>query len=277
MPIPLIDIYFLIALLVAGLAVGFGAGLFGIGGGTVLIPVFLTIFPYFSSDPSIVMHVAIATSLALIIPTSISSTMAHSRLGNFDVAVFKRWIPGVIIGVLLGTTLIHYIPSFWLKIFFTTYLFFCFTYALFKKQPQGTKGNGPTGLARGFLSFMVGLFSSLLGIGGGTFTVPIFMFFDYPLKKAIAISATTGLFIGVVGAVCVTAGSLGVTGTPKYSLGYVNILAFLVVTPTAMLASPWGAKLASKLEHKTLQKVYAGFLLFIFLFMIFKLVTHFEG
>ncbi len=260
-------------LLVVGLFAGFLAGLFGIGGGTVLVPMFLTLFPLFGFDHGLMMHIAVSTSLALIVPTALASTHSHYQFGHLDFKMLKKWAPGLVIGILSSAVVIHSIPTYVLKLFFTGYLLVCFLFTLLKQAGEGLNTNGPGPWISGVSSFFVGALSTLLGTGGGTFTVPIMLYFDYPLKKGIAISAITGLFIGLIGSIVIILGSYQIPDLPNYSLGYVNLLAFVAVAPTAMLASKYGARFEERLPKHRLNGLYTLFLLVAFLTMLYHLLA----
>lgn len=268
------DWVILLILLAVGLFAGFLAGVFGIGGGTVLVPIFLTLFPLIGfTQHELMMHIAVSTSLALIIPTAIASSYSHFQAGHLDFNMLKKWAPGLVVGILASAIVIHSIPTYVLKIFFTVYLLVCFLFTLLKQEGAGLNKAGPGPVASGVSSFFVGGLSTLLGTGGGTFTVPILLYFDYPLKEGIGISAITGLFIGVIGSVVIILGSYHIPDLPRYSLGYVNVLAFVAVAPTAMIASKVGAYYEERLSKHLLNRLYTLFLLVAFLIMLYHLLT----
>ncbi len=266
------DWLIIVILLVVGLGAGFLAGLFGIGGGTVLVPIFLTLFPLIGLKHELMMHIAVSTSLALIIPTAIASTYSHYSCGHLDLRMLRRWAPGLVIGVLASAAIIHSIPTYVLKLFFAIYLLVCFLFTLLKQEGEEANTSGPDFWISSIFSFLVGGCSTLLGTGGGTFTVPILMYFDYPLKKGIAISAITGLFIGLIGSVVIILSSYQTPDLPKYSLGYINLMAFIAVAPTAMFASKWGAFYEERLNKHRLNQAYTLFLLIAFLIMLYHLL-----
>lgn len=265
----LIDIITLLALVIAGFITGIAAGIFSIGGGTVLIPLLLTLFAKLGFPQTIDMHIAIATSLALIIPTAISSSTTHYRNQNLDFGIAKQWIPGICIGTLLGIFLVHICSSFWLKLFFSGYLLFCIIYSFVKKEPSESQAWQQKQRTLFPISTLVGCFSAMLGIGGGTFTTPILSFLNYPIKKALAISAFTGLFIGSIGAVTIAVSSLTIPNLPPFSIGYINWLVFILIAPTAIIGSALGVNIANKQSKQTIQKTYTLFLSVIFLLMLY--------
>lgn len=268
----LTDLWVMLALIGSGLMTGLAAGLFGIGGGTVLIPLLLTVFSQANIPHDVVMHVAVATSLALIIPTALASTIGHCSKQNMDWQFAKRWIPGICIGVIFGVILIHSMSTHWLKLLFATYLLFCIGYSLFTQESMEDNLAGPPRVATCILSLFVGFFSTLLGVGGGTFTTPILEFYHYPLKRAIAISAFTGLFIGGIGAGVIVMTSVHIPELPPHSLGYVNWLVFILIAPTAIIGSPLGVLWEQKLSAKTLSRAYTGFLITVFMLMVYHLL-----
>lgn len=270
----LTDVLVVIALLLSGALTGFAAGLFGIGGGTILIPLMLTIFGHLHLAPTIEMHIAVATSLALIIPTGLISSYKHYRNGNLDLILSRRWIPGVCIGVLLGVLLIHMVSTLILKLFFTCYLIFCLIYAFFEKKHDGSNLEGPKSYIATLIGGVIGFFSTLLGVGGGTFTTPILGYCDYPIKHAVPISAITGAFIGVLATSIIILTSYTVPNLPPYSIGYVNWLVVALIAPTAILATPVGVNWGTHISSETLNKAYTLFIALVLLLMLYHLIFH---
>ncbi len=267
----LTDVYAVAALLVSGAVTGLAAGLFGIGGGTILIPLMLTIFAHMQLAPTIEMHIAVATSLALIIPTGLISSYKHYRNGNLDIALSQRWIPGVCLGVLFGVMLIHMVSTLALKLFFTGYLLFCLFYTLFEKKQDGNNLEGPKSYFATVIGGLIGFFSTLLGVGGGTFTTPILGYCDYPIKHAVSISALTGMFIGIIATSIITLTSFSLPNLPPYSIGYVNWLVVALIAPTAILATPLGVNWGMRISSNNLNKAYTLFIALVLLLMIYHL------
>lgn len=262
-------------LLVVGAIAGVASGLFGIGGGIVLVPTFATLLPHVGTGPEFLMHMAVGTSLALILPAGSMATRKQSQLGNLEWPLFWRWLPWILAGVAIGSILLNYLSSEKLKIFFVFYLLAVTLYVAFQpKPPPGTVGR-PNLISQIVAAPIIGACSVLLGIGGGTFTVPFFKFFHYPLKKAIAISTATSLFVGLGGGLGVILDGVGQTGRPDYSLGFIYIPAFLLITPAMMVFAPLGAKLAHTLPNKTLHRVYVSFLAVMTVYMFVKVFVGF--
>lgn len=266
------DIIIIIVFIVSGYLSGIAAGLFGIGGGTVLVPLFLTVFHILGISPTLDIHIAIATSLALIIPTACSASYAQYTNNNLDLHISKRWIPGISVGVIFGVLLLHVVPGLWLKVFFSFYLLFCIVFNLLTKEDESGVSHTPPFLALITLSPFVGCFSTLIGIGGGTFTTPILTFFKYPLRKALGISSFTGLFIGTIGAFLIMMTTLSAPNLPSFSFGYVNWMAFILVAPTSIFGSRMGVLIANKLTQIQLKNIYTGFLCFVLCVMLYHLL-----
>ena len=182
MPIGIDDLYFVIFLLIAGVAAGYVGGLFGIGGGTLLVPIFLTIFPYVHTSHTVVMHVAVGTSLALLVPNTAMAAYKQYKAGNIDFTLLKRWMPFIIIGATIGVSIIKFIPTLYLKIIFACYLYASFAFVAFKKERETDVEGAPHGLAMGVVGTLIGGFSVLLGSGGGTFSVPFMKLYHYPMN-----------------------------------------------------------------------------------------------
>ncbi len=261
------DIYFILALVATGALAGYTGGLFGVGGGAVLVPVLITIFPFFGASHAAVMHGAVGTSLALLVPNTFMSARKQYRMGNIEFPLVKRWLPFVVLGALIGVSIVKFIPTLYLKIFFALYLYVSFLFFLLKKELHEEIHGKPHGYAMGIVGSMIGCFSVLLGMGGGTFTVPYTQIHNYPIKKAVALSSTTGFFIGVVGTVGVIISGLGVPGRVPYSLGFVNLLAFIIMLPLVLVFPGYGVRTANHIDKKTLKRAYTIFLLVIALYM----------
>lgn len=269
------DLYFVMVLIAVGMIAGYSGGLFGMGGGVVLVPVFVTLFPFFHAESSVVMHNAVGTSLALIIPTTLMSAIKQYKMKNMDFPLLKQWIPFVILGAIIGTAIIKFIPALYLKLFFSVYLYTTFLYVVFRKKPHTEKEGRPHGIAVKIVGVMVGWFSVLLGMGGGAFSVPFTKVYNYPIKKALSFSSTTGVFISMIGTVGAIMSGLGVAGRTPYSLGFVNVVAFIIVAPVVLFCSPYGVRQANAMDKNKLHRLYAGFLLILAIYMTFEIFYDF--
>jgi uncharacterized membrane protein YfcA len=250
-----------IAYIVLGLFAGFVAGLLGVGGGLIIVPVLAFIFAAHHFPEQYVMHLALGTSLASIIFTSISSFRAHHQHGAVNWKIWREVTPGIVTGTLLGSVLAAYLSAYFLKVFFVVFVFYVGTQMLLDIKPKALREL--PGLPGMFAAGnVIGVVSSLVGIGGGTLSVPFMTWCNIKLHQAIGTSAAIGLPIAVAGAVGYIANGLAVSGKlPPHSLGFVYLPALAAIVVASILTAPLGAKLAHRLPVKKLKKIFA-FLLF---------------
>lgn len=249
-----------IGLLATGAIAGILAGLLGVGGGIVIVPVLFYLFDYLQIPKSISMHLAVATSLATIIPTSISSSRSHYKKGALDVDLLKFWAPFIFVGAGLGGYLSRYIKSDELTILFGIIaLIVSINMAIPKKLvlsdhlPKSKTVNGTIGAIIGFLS-------SLMGIGGGTLSVPTLTLFSYPVHRAVGTASAFGLVIAIPAVIGFILSGLGVADRPPFSFGYVNLVAMGLIFSMTIFTAPIGAKIAHMINAKSLKLAFAVFL-----------------
>ncbi len=250
------------ASLILGALSGLLAGLFGIGGGLVIVPVLVSLFSIqHTMIPEQQMIFAIATSLATIIFTAISSVLAHHRQGNILWVKVVRLTPGIIFGAILGAIIADKINSDNLRFIFISYLIYVsLQMALSKKYHFGLIKNIKS---LDYVAGMgIGLLSSILGIGGGTLTVPFLVTCQVPMKNAVAISSASGLPIAFAATISYIILGLQQPQLPEWSLGYIYLPAFLGIILSSVLTAPIGAKLANKLPAIKLKR-YFSIMLFI--------------
>ena len=254
---------FLIPLLITGVFSGLIAGLLGVGGGLIIIPVVFYILNFYGFSMDIIMHVAIASSLGVIFFTSLSSIYSHYKLNNIDLDVIKKWFIGVVFGSIFGAIFASSINGNILVIIFVVIasivaisMFLNKNIVLANDIPQNFFLNNT-------VSFFIGYFSVLIGIGGGSFSVPILISFGKNIHRAVGTSASIGFFIALPGFITYASTGWMIEGLPKYSLGYVNLPIVLTVASISVLTAPLGAKLSNKANKKTLKKIFAIFLLLI--------------
>lgn len=265
----------LIALLVAGLLAtgaiaGLLAGLLGVGGGIVIVPVLFLLFNALAIPDAVAMHVAVATSLATIIPTSISSARAHHRRGAVDPGLLKLWAPFIFVGAGFGGYISQYIKGDYLTaIFGGIALFVALNMANPKKfviadsLPENPLKNGTIG-------GVIGTLSALMGIGGGTFSVPALTLYSVPMHRAVGTAAAFGFIIAVPATLGFIYAGWGVEGRPPFSLGYVSIPAALIIFSVTILTAPLGAKLAHAINPRALKLAFAVFLAITSIRMLMK-------
>lgn len=249
-----------VAMLCTGAIAGVLAGLLGVGGGIVIVPVLFILFDYLEIPPQISMHIAVATSLATIIPTSISSARSHHKKGSIDIDMLKSWAPLIFIGAAIGGILSKYLASSSLTLIFGVIaLLVSINMALPKKVviadelPKGVVG-------KGLLPSFIGGFSALMGIGGGTLSVPILSAFSFPIHRAVGTASAFGLVIAIPAVIGFIWSGWSADLRPPYSIGYVSVPAAVLIFSVSVFTAPLGAKLAHSLNPENLKKAFALFL-----------------
>jgi len=256
---------------VAGAFTGVLSGLLGVGGGTVIVPMLVFIFTAQHFPEPYIMHMALGTSLATIIFTSMSSAQAHQKKGNVDWRVVKRITPGIVIGTLLGALLAAQLHSFWLKAIFAVFVLCIATQMIMNFTPDAHRQvPGPIGI--GAMGGFIGVVSSLVGIGGGTVTVPFLIYCNFNPRLAIGSSAAIGIPIAITGTIGYIYAGFSVPDLPAHSFGFIYLLAFIGITLTSMLTAPLGAALAQKLATHTLKRLFAILLYIVGFKMLWSLI-----
>lgn len=259
---------FILTMLAAGLLAGFVAGMFGIGGGFVVVPALAAVLTVYAGTADVgsddkIMHVAIGTSLATIIVTSLRSLQAHARRKAVDYDILKSWAPWVVIGVVMGLALTNFMNGRDLKIIFGVGVFLMALHFLFpilsKRGPL--REDMPKGALRGGLGSFLGGFCALLGIGGGTPAVLIMTLSGRPIHRAVATAAGFGTIIAVPGAIGSVIIGWGQEGLPFGSFGYVNLIGLIGITTMSVLTAPLGVAAAHKLDAAKLKRVFGVYLL----------------
>jgi len=250
----------LAAYLAVGVLAGVLAGLLGVGGGLVIVPALIWVFTLRGFPAETVAHLAVGTSLATIIVTSISSIRAHQRRGAIRWELVWGLAPGIVVGAWLGAAIADRLPGIWLQRVFAVFLMFVAWRML---RPSAVAGDRELpGVAGRFLAGgVIGMVSAIVGIGGGTVTVPFLHACRVGIRSAIATSAACGLPIAVAGASGFVWMGLGESGLPALSLGYVYIPAFAGIVVTSAMLAPVGAKLAHTLPIEVVKRAFAVLLL----------------
>jgi uncharacterized protein len=253
----------LAALIAAGLSAGFAAGLFGIGGGFVVVPALMAVYTFFGVDHSVIAHVAIGTSLATIIVTSLRSVQAHAERGAVDFEVLKTWAPWIVIGVVVGLLLARSVNGVVLTSVFAIGVFLMGLHFVFPvlepKKPMS--GEMPKGAVRAGIATFLGGFSALLGIGGGTIAVLVMTAYGKSIHKAVATAAGFGAIIAIPGAIGFAIIGWGNQALPAGSIGYINILGAIAIAAMSFLTAPLGVKAAHSLNPRALKRVFGIYLL----------------
>ena len=250
-----------IAMLATGCVAGVLAGLFGIGGGIVIVPVLETVLGFLGVDPAIRMHVAVATSLATIIPTSIASARAHHLRQAVDIEIVKRWALFVLIGSVLGTYVASQLHSNVLAIVFATLALLVAIKMTLLPKTRNITESVPRGPLVKLIPTAIGGFSSMMGIGGGTFSVITLTLFGQPIHRAVGTAALFGLVISLPGTIGFIVSGFTDTRVPPGSLGYVSLIGFAFIAPATVMTAPLGAKIAHRFSEKKLSTLFGVFLL----------------
>jgi uncharacterized protein len=243
--------------------VGFVAGLFGIGGGLITVPFLYYIFGSLGIDPQYIMHLAVGTSFAIIIPTSTVSVLTHHKYKAVDFDIVKSYGIFVILGVILGTIFAASLKTKSLVLFFSIIIFLLSIYLLLLKEKEKNVIIQIKLYSKVILGFLVGFISAPMGIGGAVMNVPILKFFGYSINKAIGSAAAIGFLIALFGAIgFLVSGSYLQTNLP-FSIGFLNIPAFLIFIPITTFMARIGARTVHKIDKSKISKFFGIFLFII--------------
>ena len=266
--------YILLLMILMAIPVGFVAGLFGIGGGLITVPFLYYIFGTLGIEQAYLMHLAVGTSFAIIIPTSIVSVLTHHKFKAVDFVVVKNYGVFVVLGVIVGTIFAASLKTKSLVLFFSIIILFLGIYLLLLKEKEKNLIIEMKLYLKIILGFTVGFISAPMGIGGAVMNVPILKFFGYSIKKAIGSSAAIGFLIALFGAVgFLISGSYLETNLPL-SIGFLNIPAFLIFIPITAFMARIGARTVHKIDKNKISKFFGIFLLLIatkFFYEFFKI------
>jgi uncharacterized membrane protein YfcA len=250
------------AYLAIGAAVGFFAGLLGIGGGVIIVSSLALMFAQQGFAPQYLMHFAIGTSLAAIVAGSWSSFRTHHLHGAVDWAVVKAMIPGLLAGVLLGSIFARFVNAAFLKYFFLGFMTLIIVQLVFNIRPKASRQlPGRAGLSA--MAAFIGLCSSWFGGGAAAVGVPFLTWCNVATHRAIGTVAALGFPVAIAGAIGYAIAGLDVPQPPKWSVGFVYLPAFIGISVTSVLVAPFGARLAHKLKGPTLRRIFAVFLVLV--------------
>ena len=249
-----------VCLLLTGAIAGLLAGLLGVGGGIVIVPVLIIVAELFDVPHDVAMLTVVGTSLATIIPTSISSARAHRKRGAIDGGILRAWLPALIVGALLGGVASKALGSDGLTLIFGLVAMIVAVNLSLPKTLVLAEQPPVTRLAQSAVAFPIGGLSALMGIGGGTLAVPVMTMMSVPVHRAIATASVFGLAIAVPAVFGFIWNGIGVEGRPPGSLGFVNLPAAIILFSVSVQTAPLGAKLAHKLAARPLKLAFAVFL-----------------
>jgi uncharacterized membrane protein YfcA len=258
-------------LVAVGALSGFLAGLFGIGGGAILVPVFYECFRLAGVPLEVRMPLCIGTSLAIIIPTSITSFRAHFNRGAVDMVILKQWWLPVVIGVLAGSVTARYAPERLFKIVFVMVAYSAATRLLLARDGWKIGEDFPKGPLMKLYGFVVGLLSTLMGVGGGLFLNLLMTFYGRPIHQAVATSSALAVLISIPGAIgYVYAGWPAAAHYPEvvalqlpFAIGYISLIGAVLVMPTSLLIAPLGVRVAHAMSKRTLEMAFGCYLLIV--------------
>lgn len=260
----------LIAFLALGAFTGFFAGLFGIGGGGIMMPMLTVIFLSLGYSEDLSIHMGLATSMAAIIPTAIASLRVHHNHGAVDWQAVKMLTPGILIGTMLSAYVATHLPAAPLAIFFSIFMAYVALQMVLNKKPKPAR-DFPNWFVTSGTGLTIGAVSALVAIGGGTLTVPFLIWCSFALPRAIGTSAAVGLPIAIFGTLGYLISGLNQEHLPEYTLGYIYWPAVIIMALLSTLTAPLGAKLTHKLPVNTLKKFFALLLISLSLHMLWKM------
>ena len=259
-----------VLLMVIGAFAGVMAGLLGVGGGIILVPAFYYAFSGLGYDNAQLMQICLATSLATIVFTSIRSVQSHNKKGAVDWDILRGWAIGIAIGSAVGVIAATGLRSAQLMVVFGVLGIIVGLYLAFGKAHWRLGEAMPTGAARAMFSPALGFMSVLMGIGGGSFGVPLMSLYGVPIHRAVATAAGFGLIIAVPSVIGFLLGNPDAENLPPFTVGYVNIPAFFLIICMTLLTAPIGVKIAHAMDPKPLKRVFAFFLILVALNMLRK-------
>jgi uncharacterized protein len=262
--VPVAQLLLLAALLlVAGSLTGVLAGLFGIGGGTIIVPVLYEVFGLLSVGDDVRMQLCIGTSLAIIVPTSISAFTTHWRQGMVDAEILKAWIAPIVLGVLIGIASARYAAPGAFKLAFAAIALLTAARLLCGNLLPTLGSELPRGTRMTSYGIAIGASSSLVGIGGGLVANMLLTLHGRPLQQAIATSSGIGIIVAIPGALGYVLAGWGRSGLPPLSLGFVSLIGLLLLLPTSLATARAGAAAAHMLPKQLLARAFAGYLILV--------------
>ena len=264
MDLPLGEIaVFALAVALSGVVSGLMAGVFGIGGGAVLVPVFYQVFGLLGVEEAVRMHLSVGSSLAIIIPTSLRSFTSHKARGAVDMELLRSFYVPIPVGVVLASLTAALISSEGLRIIFAVITLLVAFRLLFNRESWRIGTEIPGNPARGVIGVLIGYFSTLMGIGGGVMNNTFMTLYGRPMHQAVATSSGVGVMIAIPGTLGYIWAGWGAPGLPVASTGYVNWIAVAIIIPIALVVTPWGVRLAHALSKRQLEVAFGLFCVFV--------------
>mgnify|MGYP003629852577 FL=1 len=252
---------FVLALAAAGVVAGLLAGMFGIGGGAILVPIFFHVFGLLGVPEEVRMHLALGTSLAIIVPTSIRSFMAHRQRGAVDMQLLKGWAIAVPLGTLLAAAVAAKASSTELRLIFAVIALVLAFRMIFNRASWHLGKDLPRNPFKFLVGVAIGILSGLMGIGGGVLNNTFMTLYGRPIHQAVATSSGVGVLISLPGLFGYLWAGWGEAGLPPFSTGYINWLAVALLIPITLLMAPYGARLAHAMSKRQLEMGFGIFLI----------------
>lgn len=253
----------ILPLAVAGIAAGLLAGLLGVGGGIIMVPALIYVLSSLGYSDSIITHVAVATSLAVIVPTGLSSLLAHYKRGVVDIPTLKLWGPALIVGALVGSLVSRYMSGDSLRTIFGVMILFVAINMFVPVQRKMAEKVPPTRTVNRAIAAFIGCVSALMGVGGGSLAVPTLNAFGMAMHRAVGTSAALGFLLAVPGTIGFIFAGWNSPDLPPLSFGFLSLPAILTLAPLTVLCAPIGARIAHGLDQKKLKRVFAIFLMIV--------------
>lgn len=253
-------VFFVAVLAASGVVSGLLAGMFGIGGGAVLVPIFFHIFGLLGVPEEVRMQLSLGTSLAIIVPTSIRSFMAHRQRGAVDMALLKGWVIAVPLGTLMAALVAAKASSVTLRLIFAVIALVLAARMIFNRASWRLGDELPGNPARFFVGTSFGILSGLMGVGGGVVNNTFMTLYGRSIHQAVATSSGMGVLISLPGLIGYVFGGWGVPGLPPLSTGYVNWIAVVLIIPITLIMAPYGARAAHAMSRQALERAFGVFL-----------------
>lgn len=254
-------VWLAMVIVLGGAATGLLAGLFGVGGGAIIVPVLYEVFDTFGVDDAVRMQLCVGTSLAIIVPTSIRSFLAHRAKGNLPVEILRVWAVPIVVGVAIGAAIAAVAPAFVFKLAFVVIAALIAARMLTGQGAWRLGAELPGRATMTAYGFVIGLYSSLIGVGGGALSNLLLTAYGRSIHVAVGISAGIGILISVAGTVgYALAGLRHQAAMPPLSIGFVSLLGLVLIAPVTTLVAPYGARLAHVLSRRRLETAFGLFL-----------------
>jgi uncharacterized membrane protein YfcA len=258
------------AIVASGALGGLLAGLLGVGGGIVIVPVLDAALEFAGVPSGAALHVAVATSMATIIPTSVSSSRSHARRGAVDYALMKRWSLPIVLGSLAGSLLAARVDAWILAAVFGCVALAAALKMLLPLDDRVLRRSVPGGIGGAFIPATIGAVSAMMGIGGGTLSVPTMTLCGEPVHKAVGTAALTGLWISVPATLGFMLAPAEDASSMPLTIGYVSLLGFAIIAPVSWAVAPLGARLAHSLDRRRLSAAFGVFLALVAARMLYR-------